>query len=199
MNATAQVLASPATGGAAEIRQTLFGRFMLPDMSEHACQVSGISLDGANFVTSTPVPPGLPIVAYLEEVGRIEATSAHSIDGGFRVTFSLTGARRDRFETRLRWLSQKERGQSIEDRRHTRYEPQEKQSQITMPDGREYACEVIDISLSGAAIKVEVMPSLGTFILLGKMRGRVVRYLENGIAIEFVKLLDRNQLTDTIR
>jgi hypothetical protein len=181
------------------VKQTLFGRFMLPDMSEHACQVNGISLDGATFITSQPVPPGLSLVAYLEEVGRIEATSAEAIDGGFRVTFALTGARRDRFETRLKWLVQKEQGGSAEDRRHTRYEPREKQSQITMPDGREYKCEVIDISLSGAAIKVDVMPSLGTYILLGKMRGRVVRYLDTGVAIEFVKLLDRTQLTETMR
>ena len=68
-----------------------------------------------------------------------------------------------------------------------------------MPDGREYNCEVMDISLSGAAIRVEVMPSLGTYVLLGKMRGRVVRYLENGIALEFVKLLDRSQLSDNVR
>ncbi|WP_373504387.1 PilZ domain-containing protein [Aestuariivirga sp.] len=199
MNATEQAIDTPGAARSGSVKQTLFGRFMLPDMSEHACQVNSITIDGATFLTTLPVPPGLTIVAYLEEVGRIEATSANPVDGGFQVTFNLTGARRDRFETRLKWLNQKETGQTIEDRRHTRYEPKEKQSQITMPDGREYACEVVDISLSGAAVKVEVMPSLGTYILLGKMRGRVVRYLESGIAIEFVKLLDRNQLSDTVR
>lgn len=199
MSATVPAHAPQAQTGPGLVQQTLFGRFMLPDMSEHSCQVQGISIDGALFLTSVVPPAGQPIVAYLEEVGRVEATSADAVEGGFRVTFALTGARRDRFETRLKWLVQKEHGQSIEDRRHTRYEPREKSSQITMPDGREYACEVIDISLSGAAIKVEVMPSLGTYILLGKMRGRVVRYIENGIAIEFVKLLDRGQLTESVR
>lgn len=199
MNAFATATAPPARGPIGPVRQTLFGRFMLPDMSEHACQVQGISIDGATFLTSALVPPGLAIVAYLEEVGRIEATSAESVPGGFNVTFALTGARRDRFETRLRFLSQKESGQTIEDRRHTRYEPREKQSQITMPDGREYLCEVLDISLSGAAVKVDVMPSLGTYLLLGKMRGRVVRYLDNGIAIEFVKLMERGLLNETVR
>lgn len=199
MNAFATATATPSGGPIGPVRQTLFGRFMLPDMSEHACQVQGISIDGATFLTSAQVPPGLAIVAYLEEVGRIEATSAEAVVGGFNVTFALTGARRERFETRLRFLVQKESGQSIEDRRHTRYEPREKQSQITMPDGREYLCEVIDISLSGAAVKVDVMPSLGTYLLLGKMRGRVVRYLENGIAIEFVKLLDRGALNESVR
>ena len=52
---------------------------------------------------------------------------------------------------------------------------------------------MIDISVSGAGIKTEVMPSIGTYLMLGKMRGRVVRYLEHGVAIEFVKQLDRTQ------
>ena len=35
------------------------------------------------------------------------------------------------------------------------------------------------------------MPSLGTYVMLGKMRGRVVRYLENGVAIEFAKPVEQ--------
>lgn len=171
---------------------------MLPDMSEHPCQVQGISLEGATFLTVQVPPTGQSLVAYLEEVGRVEATSADPVEGGFRVAFSLTGARRDRLEQRLRWLAQKQ-GDESEDRRHTRYEPRDSRSQITLPDGREYFCEVMDISLSGAAVKVDVMPSLGTHILLGKMRGRVVRYLDNGIGIEFVRPLERHQLEEQVR
>ena len=194
MSATAPVQAPAGQPTVGPVEQALFGRFMLPDTSEHACQVHGISLDGATFITTRIPAAGQPIVAYLEELGRIEATSAERVDGGFRVTFSLTGARRERLETRLRWLIEKSKNNTAEDRRHVRFEPNEQRSQITMPDGREYHCEVMDISLSGAAVKVEVMPSLGTQLLLGKMRGRVVRYLENGIGIEFVKPLERSEL-----
>ena len=199
MTANAQTHAPAGIAVPGPVHQTLFGRFMLPDQSEHPCQVQGISIDGAIFTTAQIPPPGLPIVAYLEEVGRVEATTAEPVEGGFRVTFALTGARRERFESRLRWLVEKQNGSSLEDRRHARFEPSQKTSQITMPDGREYACEVMDISLSGAGVKVDVMPSLGTYILLGKMRGRVVRYIDNGIAIEFVKLLDRGQLSEQMR
>lgn len=167
---------------------------MLPDQSEHPCQVNDISLSGAIFITNQVPPRGQAIVAYLEEVGRIEVTSADPVPNGFRVTISLTGARRDRLETRLKWLAQKQSGGegSIDDRRHARIETRESTSQITMPDGRVYNCEVLDISMSGAAVKVEVMPSLGTYIMLGKMRGRVIRYLENGVAIEFTKSFERH-------
>ena len=172
----------------------IFGRFMLPDMSEHPCQVVDLTGMGATFLTSFVPAKGLAIVAYLEEVGRIEAVTAGNINGGFSVVFSLTGSRLERLQHRIEWLQKRQVGQEPDGRRHSRYEPTEKTSQISLPDGRIYNCEVIDISLSGAAIKTEVMPSVGTFLMLGKMRGRVVRYLDQGVAIEFVKQLDRSNI-----
>jgi hypothetical protein len=172
------------------LSQTLFGRFMLPDMSEHPCQVIGLTSEGATFLSATTPPAGQTIVAYLEELGRVEAISAEALPGGFRIVFSLKGNRLDKLAARIQWLSERAT-EGPEARRHSRFEPRESQSQITLPDGRVYFCEVIDISVSGAGIKVDVMPSLGTYVMLGKMRGRVVRYLDNGVAIEFIKPLDR--------
>ena len=171
----------------------IFGRFMLPDMTEHPCQVSDITLEGAKFSSAKVPPAGQAIVAYLEDVGRIEAISGDAVEGGFAILFTLKGARLERLHQRIEWL--KNRGDGAEDnRRHSRFEPEEKASQISLLDGRVYECEVLDISVSGAAVKTEVMPSVGTSLMLGKMRGRVVRYIEQGIAIEFVKQIDKAQL-----
>ncbi len=171
----------------------IFGRFMLPDMTEHPCQVSDITLEGATFASAKVPPAGQAIVAYLEEIGRIEAISGNAVEGGFAIHFTLKGARLERLHQRLDWL--KNRGSGAEDnRRHARFEPEEKVSQISLLDGRVYECEVLDISVSGAAVKTEVMPSVGTSLMLGKMRGRVVRYIDQGIAIEFVKQIDKAQL-----
>jgi hypothetical protein len=190
VTATAQDLdPSPSAASA----HTLFGRFMLPDTSEHPCKVTQISAAGATFESEHVPMKGLPLVAYLEELGRIEALTDEPIAGGFKITFNLKGARLEKLESRIKWLQQRRIG-TAEGRRHARFEPRDNKSQITLPDGRVYNCEVLDISLSGAGIKVEVMPSLGTYVMLGKMRGRVVRYLEAGVAIEFVKQLDNTQL-----
>lgn len=171
----------------------IFGRYMLPDMTEHPCQVVDITMDGATFLTAQPPQAGQAVVAYLEEIGRVEAISGDAVQGGVRVQFTVTGARLERLQQRIQWLMEKGSG-ATDGRRHARYEPTEKVSQISLPDGRVYNCEVIDISVSGAAIKTEVMPSVGTYLMLGKMRGRVVRYIDQGVAIEFVKQLDRGQL-----
>ncbi len=179
----------PKTEQIPSISNIVFGRFMLPDMSEHPCQVIDVTHDGAIFLTDSVPAPGLAVVAYLEELGRVEALSGEPTDKGFRIAFTATGARRERLASRIDWLQKKKVGDS-DMRRHARYEPREKQSQITMSDGRVYPCEVLDISVSGAAIKSDVIPSVGTYLMLGRMTGKVVRYIDHGIGIEFVKQLD---------
>jgi hypothetical protein len=176
----------------------MFARFMLPDMTEYPCQVGNLTVDGAVFLTNHVPEAGLQIVAYLDEIGRVEGVSGEPTVGGFTVIFTHTGTRRERFATRLGWLDGKVDKGGLEHRRHMRFEPAQTKSQISLPDGRVYPCDILDISLSGAAIKVDVMPSIGTHIMLGKMRGRIVRYIGAGIAIEFLKQLDRAQLSEQI-
>jgi hypothetical protein len=177
-------------GGRTALGGIVFGRFMLPDMTEHACQVLDISSEGATFITGQTVPQGLAIVAYLEDLGRVEVISGQPVNGGFRVSFAYTGMRLERLLTRIEYVQKRASG-APDQRRHARFEPKDKHSHMTLPDGRSYACEVMDISVSGCAIKTEVMPSLGTYLMVGRMKGRVVRYLETGVGIEFVKQIDR--------
>ena len=176
----------------------LFGRFMLPDMSEHPCQIGSLSLSKASLLTNLEVPVGVQIVAYIEDVGRIEGNISKHIPGGFELGFELNDTRRERFKARLKWLRDKSAGTSAENRRHPRFEPADSKSHITMPDGRIYPCDVIDISLSGAAVLTDVLPTLGTTIMLGKMKGRVVRYLPKGLAVEFSKQLDQQALKSQV-
>jgi PilZ domain len=196
MNSVAQHNSVPPTvGGLAGV---VFGRFMLPDMSEHACQVLDMSAEGATFITSEIPAPGLAIVAYLEDLGRVEVKSSTPVPGGFKVLYSYSGARLERLLTRIDWVKQRTTGAASDQRRHARFEPKDKASSIVLPDGRVYACEVMDISVSGAAIKTDVMPSIGTHLMVGKMKGRVVRYLENGVGIEFVKHLEQKVLASNV-
>ena len=165
---------------------------MLPDMSEHPCQVSSIDADGATLLSDQEVEPGTAIIAYLEDIGRVDGTLKKAIEGGFYVSFNLTGTRRERMERRLEWFENSD----LAKRRDDRFVPKESVSQITLSDGREYECEVLDISVSGASIKTDILPSIGTHLSLGKMRGRVVRYTADGIGIEFMRQLQPEKLTE---
>jgi PilZ domain len=177
----------------------MFGRFMLPDMSEHPCQVNDLTPEGALFITTIVPERGAQIVAYLDDIGRVEGLSGDTAPGGFRILFSHKGQRKERFASRLSGRSGKNMTAGTDLRQFARHAPADSQSHIALPDGRIYPCEIIDISLSGAAVKVDVMPSLGTYIMLGKMRGRIVRYVDSGIAIEFLKPLKSSQLSAQLR
>ncbi|CLR02959.1 Uncharacterised protein [Mycobacterium tuberculosis] len=54
----------------------------------------------------------------------------------------------------------------------------------------------MDLSLSGAAIDIDIRPALGTAVRLGSMRGRVVRHFMEGVAIEFSSVQSRETLTE---
>jgi hypothetical protein len=167
-------------------KKIIFGRYMLPDMSEYPCQVSSIDADGATLLSDNAAEPGTPVIAYLEAIGRVDGNLENTIEGGFYLAFNLTGRRRERMERRLEWFETYDGN----DRRDERYVPKNTTSQITLSDGREYECEVVDISVSGASVKTSVLPSIGTYVSLGKMRGRVVRFTADGIGIEFMRQIE---------
>lgn len=168
---------------------TLPARFMLPDMSEHECRAAELSMKGALLITTLNIPPGVPIVTYVDEIGRIEAETAERTAAGLRIAFRVTGIRRERLEARLR-----DTLAGADGRRHERIVPDNRNAQVTLADGKLYPCEIIDNSVSGAAIRIDTKPGLGSQLLLGKTKGRVVRHIEDGIAIEFMKQLDTRQL-----
>lgn len=174
-------------------------RFMLPDSREFSCAVSNADCDGAHFHCQEAVAAGLPIVAYVEELGRVEAITAEAAEGGFRVIFTMTGARREKWQQKLNWLRRKRQGLVSEERRNTRFQPGFGTARITFADGGEESCEVLDISLSGAALRCPARPLLGSCVMLGKTRGRVTRHWNDGFAMEFLTQIEDVELYGALR
>ena len=172
----------------------LFGRYMRPDQQEYPCQVGTIDISKIEVIATHQVEFGEHIVAYLDQIGRIEGLVSARHEGGFTISLSLSGSRLERFQKRLEWLNNRDDSDEAEQRRHARYQPSDSASQLILPDGRNYPCEILDISVSGSSVKVDVIPSIGTYVMLGKMRGRVTRIHPEGIGIEFLKMLDTQGL-----
>jgi hypothetical protein len=57
---------------------------------------------------------------------------------------------------------------------------------------------VIDLSLSGADVKIRERPFVGALVQLGQLRGKVVRHSRSGVAIESVDVPDAATLTDRL-
>ena len=128
---------------------------------------------------------GERIIAYLDQIGRVEGTILNQVEGGFLMDVAATPRKRDKMAAQLTWLANKDVLNLPEDRRHERVVPDLRHSTVVLDDGRRYNCKIIDISLSGAAIELDVRPAMGTPITIGRMRARVVRHFQNGVAVEF--------------
>lgn len=167
------------------VEVNLLGRFMLPNWQEYPCQVIDMSPGGAGIVSPVTGNIGDRVVAYIDHIGRIEGSISRHISGGFAITINASAHKRDKLASQLTYLANKEILDLPEDRRHERQPVENPYSRIIMSDGREYQCVVMDISLSGAAVRTTVRPAINSLVHLGNMRARVVRHLDDGIALEF--------------
>jgi c-di-GMP-binding flagellar brake protein YcgR len=166
----------------------LYGRFMLEDRSEHPCQVADMSPGNVALISEQRGAPGEKIIAYIDHIGRIEGVLTRTLDDGFAMTILGSDRKKDKLAAQLTWLANRHELDLPEDRRHDRVAPRNPITILALNDGRQYECRIVDLSLSGAAIEIDVKPALGTPITLGTMRGQVVRHFEDGVALEFAVL-----------
>ncbi|KJS08187.1 MAG: pilus assembly protein PilZ [Hoeflea sp. BRH_c9] len=164
------------------------GRFMRADHSEHDCIVDTMSPFDAIISSSTQPAAGERIVAYLDYLGRVEGKVTETGFRSFTISINATDRKRDKLSAQLTWLANKHELGLPEDRRHERVAPSKPLSEIRLDDGRRYPCRIIDLSVSGAAVEIDVRPAFGTMVVLGNMRGRVVRHFQEGIAMEFMTI-----------
>lgn len=178
----------------ARVDINVLGRFMLENRREYPCQVVNMSPGGASMISPVIGEIGERVVAYLDHIGRVEGKITREIDGGFAMSISASARKRDKLASVLTWLANKDELNLPEDRRFDRFVPKNPMTKIILPDNREYPCRIVDVSLSGAALKTPVRPALGTPITLGKMRARIVRHFDEGIAVEFATIQNKELL-----
>lgn len=177
---------------------TIFGRFMRQDKREFPCQIQSMSAGSATILTPQVGEIDERIIAYVDHLGRLEGKILRVFNGGFAMGVNATSHKRDKLAAKITWIANRHELSLPEDRRHERIEPKVSTTAIKLEDGRHYDVRIIDLSLSGAAIQMEVRPAIGTLMWLGHMRGRVVRHFDDGIAIEFAILQTHDTLRDFI-
>lgn len=177
------------------VSANLPGRLMLPNHDEYDCTVLDMSPGDASFVCAARPRMGERIIAYVDHLGRIEGSVAVLNDTGFAILLTATDRKREKLAAQLTWIANKHELGLPEDRRHNRLTPRNTRTELTLDDGRRYPCRIIDLSLSGAAVDIDVRPALGTPVQLGSMKGRVVRHFQEGVAVEFSSVQSKEALT----
>lgn len=180
------------------VRVDLLGRYMLPDRREFPCQVVNMSPGGMAVVAPVSPQIGERVIAYIDHVGRLEGVATRHFENGFASTIGATMRKRDKLAAQLTWLANRHLLASPEDRRHGRYAPRNPMTMLIMPNGVNIGCRLIDVSLSGAAVATDQRPPMGALVTIGKVQGRVVRHLDDGFAVEFVRLQHPDFLEESV-
>ena len=100
---------------------------------------------------------------------------------------TLPPAKREKLADQLTWLANRQSLGLPEDRRHERITPRDRYTMLRLANGREFTANLIDISISGAALSVDFQPPLGARVVIGSTQAQVVRHLDFGIAVEFMR------------
>ena len=166
----------------------LFGRCLLNNDLEIPCQAVDISPGDVSFVSAHKPRINEHVIVYLDHVGRIEGPATRHFDGGFCMEIECTPRKREKLSARIEWLKAHKEFKIDDQRRFERIEPRELNSQLKLPDGRSYPIQIIDISLSGAAVAVDVKPAVGSVVWLAGMQGTVVRHFAEGIGLDFINI-----------
>ncbi len=174
------------------VKVRLVGRFMRSDRLEFDCESIDASPGGIAFASEAGVQPGERIVAYLNQIGRIEGKVARTFASGFAVQMTLLPAKREKLADQLTWLANRQSLGLPEDRRHERIAPRDRY----IANGREFTASLIDISISGAALSVDFQPPLGARVVVGSTQAQVVRHLDLGIAVEFMRPFPADDFTE---
>lgn len=180
------------------VKVNLLGRYMLADRREFPCQVVNMSPGGMAVIAPVSGAAGERIIAYVDHLGRLEGRIARVFQNGFAMTISATARKRDKLAAQLTWLANRQILGLPEDRRHGRIVPRNPIGRLIMPNGLNVSCRIIDVSQSGAGIATDQRPPVGALVMLGKVQGRVVRYLEDGFAVEFTRLQHPDFLEENV-
>ncbi|EJN04850.1 PilZ domain-containing protein [Phyllobacterium sp. YR531] len=183
-----------ATAKFYSVKVQLYGRFMLEDRTEHVCQINEMSPGDVIIGTDVMANNGERVIAYIDHIGRVEGTVERLVSGGFLLSLIASDRKKNKIAAQLTWLANKHELDMPEDRRHQRIAPRNPITTLSMADGRQYPCRIVDLSISGAAVELRMRPALNSQVILGTMRGRVVRHFEEGVAIEFATVQSREAI-----
>ena len=67
---------------------------------------------------------------------------------------------------------------------------------IQSEDGQEAQAELLDYSVSGARLQTKLAPQIGSIVLIGSVRAKIVRHTPEGVACAFETILPALQLND---
>lgn len=167
---------------------------MRASKEEFPCVLADISVGGMSILSPVEVLPGERIIGYFDQLGGLEGIVVRRFDNGFAVRINSSLHKREKLAAQLTWLINRHEMSDAAERRHERVAVESKASPLILGSGETVECRVLDVSLSGASLGTDARPAIGSEVMLGKMRCRVMRHHNHGIGVQFLDIQDPDAL-----
>ncbi|MGD0188077.1 MAG: PilZ domain-containing protein [Roseiarcus sp.] len=164
---------------------TLPGRYLLADGMEFPCEIVEVSSIGVAIRGPMVGDLGERVVAYVQELGRIEGVIVRRAADWFAIDLRVPSSRLQKIGKKIDWLVRQQADGLPEQRSQERVDQAQELTTLRSSDGREFSASLIDASTKGAALYVDVAPPVGAAVTVGEQPAHVSRHLEGGIAVTF--------------
>jgi hypothetical protein len=159
-----------------------------------ACRAVNISARCIAVAAPVTAKVGVRVTANIEQLGRLRGPINRVFELGFEMNIEGSDREREMIASKIDWIERNKDFETSDNRTHVRFIPRRPLSLLTLADGSVVPCFVVDISVSGAAISADIVPKIGNLLAVGKVPGRVVRYIAGGFAIQFIEAQDRQEV-----
>lgn len=163
------------------------GRLMRADRTEHECLAYIMSAGEVSIQIAIATVKGEAIVAYLETVGRVAGQVTDVTQNGFVMSIIAPSKHRDKLADKLTWLHNLNKSCIQDDRIEKRFTPVHDKCEISVVTGESYQCRLIDMSIGGMAVNVDLKVPVGSLVKFEDASAVVIRNFQGGIALEFVE------------
>jgi uncharacterized small protein (DUF1192 family) len=160
-------------------RLNLRGRYLLSDGGEHPCHTIDVSTSGVAISAYLVAELGERIVAYIDELGRLEGVVARRGDGWFAIESTISRSRIERLAQKLAELS-RERG-DFSDASASLSRSVELRTEF----GQSFIVRLADATRVGARVIANFQLLPGTRLTLDRRPGIVVREVADGFVVEY--------------
>jgi len=172
------------------------GRFMRHNKEEHPCRLRDISCSGAAITSPVSLEISERIVVYFDHIGGLDGVVVRTFEGGFAIELCVTQHKREKLTDQLARLANRDSKTAL--RRHERFTINNTTT-LRLDEDISTQVRVLDVSISGASVETEARPPLGSEVVLGKLRAKVVRHHVEGLGLEFMDVQNPDALRRSIR
>jgi len=148
-----------------------------------ACQIMDLSAGGARLRRDNPMPLEGELFLYIKGFGRFPAQVVRNDGAQVAVRFTVEN---EVVMALLKGLSNYVAGYDTPNtklRKEVRV-PTSIAAVCRLADGTAVPCEIIDASMRSMALRISERPRIGSLVMLGRTKVRVVRHLAQGIAVQ---------------